>query len=114
MGNASKQDLTYDYGTLATKIHNQEIPNFMWEASDVTYPPPVRWCCWCERVGLIWFEKNLYFGGMIYCIIWGILYMIVFFQLMQCTAVQGKSNHTRKRWEFVGHLIVGILGLMII
>merc|ERR1712176_1411848 len=59
--NATNQSSGYQYGSLIGKLYRKEIPNFMWGAEDVTYPPPVRWCCLCERVGLSWFVKNLYF-----------------------------------------------------
>jgi hypothetical protein len=51
---------------------------------------------------------------MLYCIIFGILYMVIFFQLMQCNCIQRKSSKIRKTGELLGHSIVAVLALFLL
>jgi len=92
----------------------------MKELDGLKESPSSDWCCFSERIGLnamtAWFWDNGAKSGgkTLFCMVSGILYMIVFFNLMQCNGAQNKHFKERHKAEQFGHIAAGVVSLAIL
>lgn len=73
-------------------------------------------CCLGQRLGMAWFIEEFWaqlptysLGAQVYCVLVNILYMVVFFQLLQCFPVQSKGYKVRCTFEIAGHAVAYFL-----
>lgn len=72
-------------------------------------------CCMLEGFGLFWFLNTFGNAGKpVFCMVFGLLYMCVFFTSMKCDCLQSKPGKVRQIGEAIGHIICGLVALWVL